>query len=151
MSDSTPVTHSVDAEGVGWIVFDDPTGRANVFNPTTQAAFRAFMGDGWTEINPVIGTRKAADPKPRDFVLRDDEIVAIWNVCEGNDDFSRIVRLLILLGSRRQEIGGMRQSELRDLDGPAPTWELPASRAKKITRCSSKHLRKAPLPGQTLG
>ena len=43
MSDSTPVTHSVDAEGVGWIVFDDPTGRANVFNPTTQAAFRAAL------------------------------------------------------------------------------------------------------------
>src|SRR5882672_3369726 len=43
MSDSTPVTHSVDAEGVGWIVFDDPTGRANVFNPTTQAAFRAAV------------------------------------------------------------------------------------------------------------
>ena len=43
MSDPTPVTHSVDAEGVGWIVFDDPTGRANVFNPTTQAAFRAAI------------------------------------------------------------------------------------------------------------
>jgi 3-hydroxyacyl-CoA dehydrogenase/enoyl-CoA hydratase/3-hydroxybutyryl-CoA epimerase len=43
MSDSTPVAHSVDGEGVGWIVFDDPTGRANVFNPTTQAAFRAAV------------------------------------------------------------------------------------------------------------
>ena len=43
MSDPTPVTHSVDAEGVGWITFDDPTGRANVFNPTTQAAFRAAV------------------------------------------------------------------------------------------------------------
>lgn len=43
MSDSTPVTYSVDAEDVGWIVFDDPTGRANVFNPTTQAAFRAAV------------------------------------------------------------------------------------------------------------
>jgi 3-hydroxyacyl-CoA dehydrogenase/enoyl-CoA hydratase/3-hydroxybutyryl-CoA epimerase len=43
MSDSIPVTHSVDAEGVGWIVFDDPTGRANVFNPPTQAALRAAI------------------------------------------------------------------------------------------------------------
>src|SRR5262245_8678583 len=43
MSDSTPVTHSVDAEGVGWIIFNDPTGRANVFNPSTQAAFRAAV------------------------------------------------------------------------------------------------------------
>jgi 3-hydroxyacyl-CoA dehydrogenase/enoyl-CoA hydratase/3-hydroxybutyryl-CoA epimerase len=43
MSDPTPVTHSVDAEGVGWMVFDDPTGRANVFNPATQAAMRAAL------------------------------------------------------------------------------------------------------------
>src|SRR4051812_39269414 len=43
MSDSIPVTHSVDAEGVGWIVFDDPAGRANVFNPPTQAALRAAL------------------------------------------------------------------------------------------------------------
>ncbi len=43
MSDPTPVTHSVDAEGIGWIIFDDPTGRANVFNPATQAAFRAAV------------------------------------------------------------------------------------------------------------
>src|SRR5689334_6912980 len=43
MSDPTPVTHSIDAEGVGWIFFDDPTGRANVFNPTTQAALRGAI------------------------------------------------------------------------------------------------------------
>jgi 3-hydroxyacyl-CoA dehydrogenase/enoyl-CoA hydratase/3-hydroxybutyryl-CoA epimerase len=43
MSDPTPVTHSVDAEGIGWMVFDDPTGRANVFNPTMQAAMRAAL------------------------------------------------------------------------------------------------------------
>ena len=43
MSDPTPVTHSVDAEGIGWLVFDDPTGRANVFNPATQAALRAAV------------------------------------------------------------------------------------------------------------
>jgi 3-hydroxyacyl-CoA dehydrogenase/enoyl-CoA hydratase/3-hydroxybutyryl-CoA epimerase len=43
MSDPTPVTHSVDAEGVGWLVFDDPSSRANVFNPPTQAGLRAAL------------------------------------------------------------------------------------------------------------
>ncbi len=43
MSNPTPVTHSVDAEGIGWLVFDDPTGRANIFNPTTQAALHAAV------------------------------------------------------------------------------------------------------------
>jgi integrase len=52
--------------------------------------------------------------------------VAIWNAC-GDDDFGRILRLLILLGSRRQEVGGMRWSEL---DPDAGTWALPAERSK---------------------
>ncbi len=43
MSDLPPVTHSVDAENVGWIIFDDPAGRANIFNPATQAALRAAV------------------------------------------------------------------------------------------------------------
>ena len=43
MSDLPPVTHSIDADSVGWITFDDPAGRANVFNPTMQAALRAAL------------------------------------------------------------------------------------------------------------
>ena len=43
MSDLPPVTHSVDAENVGWISFDDPAGRANIFNPATQAALRSAV------------------------------------------------------------------------------------------------------------
>src|SRR5689334_1494520 len=37
---SSPVSHTIDADGIGWITFDDPAGRANVFNPETQAALR---------------------------------------------------------------------------------------------------------------
>jgi 3-hydroxyacyl-CoA dehydrogenase/enoyl-CoA hydratase/3-hydroxybutyryl-CoA epimerase len=40
MSDQPPVTCVVDAESVGWITFDDPASRANIFNPATQAALR---------------------------------------------------------------------------------------------------------------
>jgi 3-hydroxyacyl-CoA dehydrogenase/enoyl-CoA hydratase/3-hydroxybutyryl-CoA epimerase len=43
MSDLPPVTHSVDADSVGWITFDDPAGRANVFNPATQVALRSAV------------------------------------------------------------------------------------------------------------
>jgi len=91
-----------------------------------SALFRWAMEEGWVSVNPVIGTRKPADPTPRDHVLSNPELVAIWNAC-GNDDHGRIVRLLILLGSRRQEIGGMRWSEF-DLD--AGTWTLPKERSK---------------------
>jgi len=40
---STPVSHSIDADGLGWITFDDPAARANIFNPATQAALRAAI------------------------------------------------------------------------------------------------------------
>ncbi len=39
----SPVSHSVDADGIGWITFDNPAGRANVFNPDTLAALRAAV------------------------------------------------------------------------------------------------------------
>lgn len=43
MSNLPPVTLSVDAEGVAWIIFDDPSGRANVLNPDTFSALRTIL------------------------------------------------------------------------------------------------------------
>ena len=91
-----------------------------------SAFYRWCMEEGWAQANPVIGTRKPAQAPARDRVLTDAELVAIWRAC-GDDEYGRIVRLLILLGSRRQEIGGMRWSEI-DLD--AGTWTLPKERSK---------------------
>jgi integrase len=84
------------------------------------------MQNGLVENNPTIGTRKPQANKPRERVLSDEELVAIWKACK-DDDYGRIIRLLILLGARRQEIGGIAWSEL-DLDGG--TWTLPAERSK---------------------
>jgi integrase len=88
------------------------------------AAAEGLMGRN--PVNPVIGTRKPPDPRPRDRVLSDAELVAIWNACQ-DDEYGRIIRLLILLGARREEIGGLCWSEL-DLD--AGTWCLPVERSK---------------------
>src|ERR1051325_3302155 len=35
-----PVTYIIDSDGIGWITFDDPTAKANIFNATTVGAFR---------------------------------------------------------------------------------------------------------------
>ncbi len=43
MSLPPPVTYSADADRVGWIVFEDPAGKANVFNATTLAALRVVL------------------------------------------------------------------------------------------------------------
>jgi integrase len=87
------------------------------------------MRSGYTDLNPVINSIKLPDRKPRERVLSDLELAAIWKAC-GDDQYGKIVRLLICLSARRQEIGGIAWSELHDLDGPQPTWTLPASRAK---------------------
>jgi integrase len=88
---------------------------------------------GYIEANPVVGTIQPQDSKGRSRVLvedkdkgRPDELGPIWRAC-GDDDHGRIVRLLILTGCRRQEVGSMQWSEL---DADAGTWTLPAERAK---------------------
>ena len=43
MSNLSPVTHSLDPEGIAWITLDDSSARANVFNPATLSALRASL------------------------------------------------------------------------------------------------------------
>lgn len=43
MSNLSPVTHRVDAEGIGWISFDAPDDRANIFNAETCGALRVAI------------------------------------------------------------------------------------------------------------
>src|SRR5262249_29219524 len=59
--------------------------------------------------NPVLGTNRTA-LKSRERVLTQTEFASIWNQC-GEDDYGRIVRLLILTGQRRDEVGRMTWSE----------------------------------------
>jgi integrase len=102
--------------------------------PTTAARARATLselfawaiGQGLLDHNPVVGTNRPKTPPPRDRVLDDGKLAAVWNGA-GDDDFGRIVRLLILTGQRRTEVGGMRWQEI---DRTKATWTIPAGRAK---------------------
>jgi integrase len=98
-----------------------------------RAALSTFftwaMQMGLAEANPVIGTIRPPEGKPRERVLSDGELAAVWRAA-GDDQHGKIVRLLILLGACRAEIGGLAVKELLDLDGPKPTWTLPATRSK---------------------
>jgi integrase len=84
------------------------------------------MRMGLCDANPVIGAFSPADIKPRERVLSDAELSAIWRAA-GDDEYGKIVRLLVLTGCRRAEIGDMAWGEL-DLD--RGTWTIPASRSK---------------------
>jgi integrase len=91
------------------------------------AAFYAWaVREGITKTNPTMGTHTIAENPPRDRVFNDDEIRAIWSVCR-DDDFGRIVRLLFFTGCRRDEIGGLRWSEI-NFDASEIT--IPGARTK---------------------
>jgi integrase len=105
--------------------------RSNV-----SAMYAWGIGEGLVENNPVIGTKRPKAPPSGDHVLTDEELLAVWNAA-GDDDFGQIVKLLILFGARRNEVGGLCASEC-DLD--RALWTLPAKRAKN----NRKHT--LPLP-----
>ena len=77
-----------------------------------SALFSWALAHGLCEANPVIGTLAPKGSQPRERVLADAELAAIWRAC-GDDDHGRCIRLLILTGCRRQEIGGMCWSEIQ--------------------------------------
>jgi integrase len=91
-----------------------------------SALFAWAIGEGKAEANPVIGTNKASDNPPRSRVLTDSELVKVWNGLPSND-YGAIVRLLILTGCRREEIGSLQWSEI---DFDARTITIPGGRTK---------------------
>jgi len=56
--------------------------------------------------NSVVGTNKAIDEVSRDRVLTTEELRLVWQLA-GDGEYGAIVRLLILTGQRREEVGGM--------------------------------------------
>jgi integrase len=92
-----------------------------------SALYAWSMKEGLCEANPVLATNDpTAGRLPRDRVLSDQEIQIIWNACQ-DDNFGRIVKLLLLTGCRREEIGALKFDEL-SLDTGVLT--IPGSRTK---------------------
>jgi len=92
-----------------------------------RAALSGFYAwcirEGLIDNNIVIGTNIQAE-KSRDRVLSDNELRRIWEALRS-DDYSKIVRLLILTGQRANEIGALRWSEI-----VGDKIQLPPSRTK---------------------
>jgi integrase len=87
---------------------------------------------GFLDHNPVAGFARNREA-PRERVLTDDELRKIWaatgrpDQLDADAHFSSIIRLLLLTGLRRAEVGGLMWSEV-DLD--KATIVLPPSRMK---------------------
>jgi integrase len=83
------------------------------------------IAEGLAETNPVAGTGKAPE-QSRDRVLSDNELAQVWKALPSTV-YGDVVRLLMLTGQRRMEIGGLRWSEV---DFAARVINLPATRTK---------------------
>ena len=75
--------------------------------------------------NPVAYVPKPGTEASRERVLADAELALIWQATGKDHDHDRIVRLLLLTGARREEVGGIGWSEIE-----GPLWTLPRARSK---------------------
>ena len=82
---------------------------------------------GKVETSPAILVKKPAKERKRDRVLTNLEIAAIWRGCDRIGIFGCAVRLMLLTGQRRDEVGEARWSEI-SLEGR--TWSLSRERVK---------------------
>jgi integrase len=87
--------------------------EANRTRASLSAFFAWCVQQGMLDSNPVVGTGKRPE-QSRDRVLSIAELKAIWQATAGADDYSAIVRLLMLCGQRAGEVGALRWSEIVD-------------------------------------
>jgi integrase len=108
------------------ITIQNGTNGASRARAHLSAFYTWAMTQGIVEKNPVIGTEKPDPPKSRERVLTDVELAAIWRACP-DDAYGKIVKLLMLTGCRRDEIGGLRWSEIAP---DRSSFTLPEARTK---------------------
>ena len=84
----------------------------NRVRSSLSAYFTWLAKEGYLDSNPVTFTNKAEEGE-RERVLSDEELRIIWQALD-TDQFGAIVKLLILTGARRTEIGGLLFDEISD-------------------------------------
>jgi integrase len=112
--------------------------QANRVLASLSAMFAWAMKAGLAENNPAALVPRNAE-QARERVLTDSELRTLWAATAGEGDYDRIVRLLLLTGCRREEIAGLRWSEIE-----GDKLVLPASRTK------TKVLHEVPLTALAL-
>jgi integrase len=92
--------------------------------------FSWAVARGIIDKSPVEGLKAEGAEAARDRLLSNAEIKVIWRAFEAAGQFAPVFKLLLLTGQRLGEVVGMRRSELKELDGNDPRWEIPKARTK---------------------
>jgi integrase len=97
---------------------------------------------GVLDVSPIAGIKAPAPETPRDRVLSDDELQAVWEAADALEPvYAGFIKLLILSGQRLREVSEM---EWKEIDLEAKLWTLPGVRAKNSIEHS------IPLSDQTV-
>jgi integrase len=99
---------------------------ANRCRASLSTFFRWAIGEGLCDHNPVVGTNTQEEDGPRERSLSDAEMARVWLAAPEND-YGRIVQLLMLTGCRREEIGSLKWSEI---DTAGRTMTISSNRTK---------------------
>ena len=122
--------HAIDklhaAEALEAIRLTSGPGAADRTRASAIAMFTWAMKNTSAERNPFALTSKFDLGQSRDRVLSDSEILEVWKN-SGEDDYGRIVRLLLLTGARRDEVSHTKRDEFNLNER---LWTLPKERAK---------------------
>jgi len=120
---------------------DRPATKQNTY-AALRRLFNWALARDLIATSPCTGVEAPALSPARDRVLTDDELRWFWQACDAlGPPFAPLFRLLCLTGQRREEVGGMRWSEL---DGAL--WTLPAERVKN----GREHSLVLPSPARAL-
>jgi len=83
------------------------------------------------EIVPTDRIRASHPPTKRDRVLSNEELSYIIPAIEKEQSvFGPLFIILLMTGQRRDEVAGMRWSEIKDFDTGQALWEIPSTRTK---------------------
>jgi integrase len=108
------------------IAKDNSRMTADCVKASLSGFFAWCIERSYRDDNPAMGIKRRATGGSRERVLSEAELVAIWKACE-EDEHGAILKLLMLTGQRRDEIGSLTWNEV---DPDKRQIVLPGSRTK---------------------
>jgi integrase len=122
------------------------TRRADTARAIIRSIFAFGIDRGLVDSNPATGLRNRHAYHPREVIADTDHIRTLWEAIEGGQapmtpTIGLIIRLALLTGLRRAELGATRRADL-DLESARPLLTIPSGRAK------NRNLHRIPLSPQ---
>ncbi len=109
---------------------------ANLTLRTASKMFNWSIERGIIETSPTAGIKPPGKEQSRDRVLTDDELITIWNACNGTGyPFGPLVQLLIATGQRLNEASPMRREDVKD-----GVWTIPDTKSNEPHTVPLPHL-----------